>query len=793
MKSYILFLTFILSMTTAWSQQKITGTVVDAETKMPIIGAHITYGSGMGTNTDENGKFTLPCSDTLNIKVSFIGYKQLKQKASCKSGITLYLSPNTVDLESVEITATSNPDKSQLEQPMSIVKLKEMEIKRNTGIYMADAINTNVPGVFMERRTQTGGQQINIRGYGNGMGFRGVSNNFDGQGLKMYLNGIPITDAEGITVMDDIDFGSISNAEILKGPSGTLYGLAIAGVVNLQTQKAEKNKTTIGQDIMVGSYGLLRTTTSLAIGGENSSLLINYGHQEYDGFMPHTATNKNFVNLMGDFRLNEKQKLTTYIGYTNGYNQRNGELTKGQYDTLDYSGNQRYIKNDAHSAVKSFRAGFGHTYKFNEHFSNTTSFFGSAQALDNSSAGGWTDKYPVNVGLRSTFDLQFDLSDNIKLSGITGLEMQTESAHSVSYRMSADSTNLDGYNIITDTRSNQVLTSSTSSYFTQWTLSLPNGISVNAGIGISNMNLKLEDRLWAANNNHPGNTVLPTYEASYTNLLAPSFAINKTISKVASVYASYTTGYKTPVSSNILISYTGQVNKDLKPEHGTQIELGTKGSLFNNKLFYTLAVYNAKFSDKFTTQTVQDETNSVTLYSYLVNGGNLNNNGLEILVRYNAIESKTSVLKLLRPFFNLTYSDFEYQDYTYEVAENDGTTTVNDYSGKEVAGVSPLVFNAGVDADTKWGLYGNVTYNYRSSMYYTSDGLNETDPYNLLNAKIGFRKTISSFTLDAYAGANNITGTQYYNMVFVNQIPDAYIPAPNEINFFGGLNLKYTF
>ncbi|MEZ4687594.1 MAG: hypothetical protein R3B47_16495 [Bacteroidia bacterium] len=92
-------------------------------------------------------------------------------------------------------------------------------------------------------------------------------------------------------MMDDIDFGSIDNVEVSKGPSGTLYGLAIAGVVNFQTQAA-KNKTAISQDVMAGSYGLLRTTTRLAVGGEHSSLLLNYGHQEFDGFMPHVHQQK---------------------------------------------------------------------------------------------------------------------------------------------------------------------------------------------------------------------------------------------------------------------------------------------------------------------------------------------------------------------------------------------------------------------------------------------------------------------------------------------------------------------
>lgn len=702
-----------------------------------------------------------------------------------------------IELNEVEITATSDKNKSVLNQPSSIVKLEPIELKRATGLFLDDAINANVPGVFMERRTLSAGQQFNIRGYGNGMGIRGINGNFDSQGMKLYLNGIPITDAEGITVMDDIDFGSVNNVEVSKGPSGTLYGLAVAGVVNLQTQKAEKDKVSIGQDFMAGSYGLIRTTTRVAIGGENSSVLINYGHQKFDGFMVHTKSHKDFVNMMGDFVLNKKQNITSYLGYSDSYDERNGELTKEQYDTLDYSGNTKYINNNAHSAVRTFRGGIGHTYKFNEKISNTTTFFGSAQSIDQSSAGGWTDKVPLNYGLRSVFEKQFSFSENVKLSGITGIEMQKMNALTIGYAMSADSTNPGGYNIITKTNSDQATTSSTYSYFTQWTLQLAKGFSINAGVRISNMSIKLEDRLWGLSNNHPNNSKLKVYENKYNSLVSPNVAINKKINKIASAYASYSTGYKAPVGSNILISTTGQINTGLKPEKGKQIEIGTKGSMMNNRLFYTVALFNARFENKFTTVAVPNPANTVTLYSYIVNGGTLNNNGLEVLVKYKAIESKEGFIKLLQPFANVTYSNFKYGDFQFQKigknSANKDSLVVEDYTGNTVAGVSPLVYNLGVDVDTRIGLYGNINYNYRSSMFYTSDGLNETNPFSLLNAKIGFKKIIKHFEFDVYAGANNITGSQYYYMVFVNQIPDAYIPAPNEINYFGGVNLKYNF
>ena len=471
-----------------------------------------------------------------------------------------------IDLNTVEVTATSNPNKAILNQPVSIVKLNKIELTRGLGLYLDDVINTNVPGVLMERRTVSAGQQFNIRGYGNGIrGTNGVNSNFDGQGSKVYLNGIPVTDAEGITLMDDIDFGSIGNVEVTKGPAGTLYGLAIAGVINLQTQKAEKGKISVGQDVLFGSYGQRRYTTHIQIGGENSSLMVNYGHQEYDGFIVHTASHKDFVNLIGDFQVNEKQYVSAYFGYSNSYDERQGELTIDQYNSFDYSGNPAYIKNNAHSNVISFRAGLLHTYNFSKSFSNSTSVFGCGISNNASSAGGWTDKDPVNYGARTTFDLKIALGEKTRLNGIVGGELQQQYAQVIGYNMiaSPDTTNPDAYNVIGSMRSNQAYRTTTGSLFTEWSLVLPHDLTVTAGIGWSTMNINLNDRFYVANSTKPTN-----YEKTYNGMFSPHVAINKVFNKHFSVYASYCKGYKAPVSSYFFIPTTGQVNTNLKPEIG---------------------------------------------------------------------------------------------------------------------------------------------------------------------------------------------------------------------------------
>jgi iron complex outermembrane receptor protein len=791
MRQILLIAAFIMSSILIYAQKKLNGRIVDASTNAPLIGATISSGE-IATKTDREGNFEIECNSNNRIIISYVGYETLERVIkSCSEVVVISLIPSSTTLSNVEITATSSQNKSLLYQPVSISKIGITEIKRGTGLFLDDAINGNITGVSMQRRTVSAGQQFNIRGYGNGVrGTNGPQSNFDGQGYKVYLNGIPVTDAEGITMMDDIDFGSIGNVEVVKGPAGTLYGLAIAGVVNLRTIRPIVGKSSIGQETLVGSYGLLRSTTSFQTATDHSSLLLNYGYQESDGYMAHTASNKKFANFSGEFDINARQTINTYAGYSKSYDERGGELTIAQYNAGDYSGNPAYIKNNAHSKVTSFRGGVGHTYRFSNLVSNTTTVFGTGTATDVSSAGGWTDKNPLNFGLRSTFDTKFPVSNGISLSGITGAETQTEYAQVIGYTMGANPNDPNGFNIVTGIRSNQYTRSGTLSYFTEWTLALPKDLSLTAGVGNSNMKISLDDRIYAANK--------PThFEKNYSNLVSPHVAINKVFSKELSVYAAYSVGYKAPVSSYFFIPYasgvsnTGIVNTGLKPEKGTQYEVGSKGSLLHDRLNYQLALFQAKFKNKMAAVAVPNATNTATLYSYIVNSGAQNNKGIEASLSYEVYESDRGAFRMIRPFGNITYSDFKYEDYKFQFS---GTTAPVNYDGKTVAGVAKIVANLGFDLRMAYGFYANFIYNHKDPVLLTLDGANKANGYDIINSKIGFRKSLSShFDIDVYAGGNNLTGKQYYYMVFVNQLPDAYLPAPKKALLYSGLNLKYNF
>jgi iron complex outermembrane recepter protein len=805
----ILLLIFLF--TNAFAQNKIRISVVDGYTKLPLSGATIRVNNDTSASTDSDGLFFTDCGTVHSLSISFVGYQPARAVLSNCENLVVGLQPVNKSLTAVEITASSNPGKSILYQAASTTLLSPVELKRGMGLFLDDAINGNVPGVTMQRRAVSSGQQFNIRGYGNGArGTRGVSSNFDGQGYKVYLNGIPVTDAEGITTMDDLDMASIGQVEIVKGPAGSLYGLAIAGAVNLQTTRPETGKTSIGQEVLLGSYGTKRYTTVFQTASEHAAILVNYGHQLSDGFTIHNASRKDFINMTGDFNINAAQSVSAYFGYSNSYDERSGELTVTQYNEDDYSGNIEYIKRNGHSGVHTVRAGIAHAYVFNNRFSNTTSVFGSSFNSNASSAGGWTDKSAVNFGMRSTFTTRFAWTKNISLSGLTGFETQHQQAQTIGYGMVKNPLDTNAtwvygnplYWIIGPVNSNVYTTTATSSLFTEWTLTLPLDFSLTAGVGISSMKISLDDRFYSPAT--PNKT--RQYDTAYRNMLSPHIALNKVFSKRLSAYLSYNKGYKAPVSAYFFIPYstlgTGQsgiVNRQLKPEVGYQFEIGSKGEWLNGRCNWQLALFKTVFSNKMTAVAVP-YNNTTTLYSYMVNAGNQEDKGVEALIKYAVYAPAAGFIKSVTPFANLTWSDFHYKNYRFQSIGKTISTPVkdsvlaNDYINQSVAGVAKIIVNAGIDMLARNGLYANLHYFYKDGMPITSDGLINTGSYHLLNAKLGFRGNLSKhIAIETYAGINNITSTRYPIAVFVNQLPDAYIAGPSKANYYGGLNLKYVF
>ena len=106
--------------------------------------------------------------------------------------------------------------------PAAITVIGNRQFQRYGNVSLVPAFNT-VAGVRMEERSP-GSYRLSIRG-------SLLRSPFGVRNVKIYWADMPLTDAGGNTYLNLIDPNSISTAEILKGPAGSVYGAGTGGVV----------------------------------------------------------------------------------------------------------------------------------------------------------------------------------------------------------------------------------------------------------------------------------------------------------------------------------------------------------------------------------------------------------------------------------------------------------------------------------------------------------------------------------------------------------------------------------
>jgi iron complex outermembrane receptor protein len=787
------------------------GTVKDAQTNQPMSGAAVYIPhTAIAINTDAQGMFSLSSATNFDsITVSFLGYATKHIGVQDKSqNISVLLEMSTNSLSNVEILAEK--------QAQSVTTLTEMELNRSSGLSLQDAVNA-VPGVTMSSRSPWGGQHIIIRGYYPSTD-NGHTNgeNFNGLGYMLYINNIPVTDAGGATVMDDIDLGSLGKVEITKGPS-PLFGSMIAGAVNLYTPRPTPNQSSVQQQVIGGSNGLFRSNTTIMTASDNSDLWINYGHQNYDGFRLHDNSNKDYVSLAGNFYASKKNTVSAYFAYSHSYEELAGEIDSADFYGRKAVSDSNYVGNNSHVAIESFRGGVTDKYQFCKNFSNQTTVFGTGSTLNQYFAHGFTLASNQGFGGRTAFVYETKNTDKMNIEGTVGASFQKSNQSSqgdfilpfIAQPPPAFSAYTPGM-VPSDVQNYAMNTN----VFTQWSLKLPSKLTFTVGANMIVSEFGTKNLLTPTGSTYIGNPGFlpfttnslyldyPTYTKAFSPVLAPNLSVIKTFNNNVSVYASISSGFAPPVLGQMTNSM-GQVAVDLKPEKAIQYELGTKGYIGNmKKLNFQVAVYDMDITDRLVSVT----SNKVTSYT---NAGEERNMGAELFLKYNLIDDKNKAITLLRPWMSYTYSNYTYVDFKIhgkgKVAED---TIAANYSGNKEAAVAPNVFNLGVDLDTKSGFYFRGTFQYVDKVPVTFDNLHYMNSYSLLGAKVGFKKTWGKFGMDAFVGANNLLGSTYYSFIFVGQNigelaqgndphikqggGDGYIlPAPYGATFYTGLTLKY--
>ncbi|GAB3741875.1 TonB-dependent receptor PqqU [Hymenobacter agri] len=756
----------ILMSAPAWAQYTATGTVLDQQSRQPLVGAVVLVpGQTSSVATDAEGRFSLSApTEFRTVRVQLLGY--LPQEVALKASgapLSIALEPSNTGLSEVQVIGYgTGTERKLLETPAALSVVTEPELQRNNTIFLQNTLN-QVPGVRMNVRSVASQSNLVIRGIGGTYGRFGI------RGIKLYQNGIPLSEADGTTSLDDLDYTTLGRIEVIKGPASTIYGATLGGVVSFQTRKAAPG-TSLQVGTTVGSYGLFRTNTGIGVGTDKVNLLVNYGHQESQGFRDaHSNTRKDYVTVAGDFYVSDKQTVSILGTYTNVHDNFAGELDSTDFFTNYTKTAPAYVTKDIGVDAEITRLGLTHTYRFTSNFANTTSLFTTNSYSLSPVEPNFAHLQRGKRGVRSVFTYAPQVG-SVPLRLALGTEYLANQDNNKRYAISA-------VGVSGAITSDQEVKSIQTNVFAQAEANVTAHTTLTAGVSYNVVTYDIQD-LVPKTPPAQSLTGYRQFKPTYT----PRVAVLHSFNDLVSVFAQYSTGFSPPISSQISLS-TGPINPDVKPETNDNFELGSRGRVLRNFIDYDLTLFRMKVKNGLVSQT----SGGITTF---VNSGASEYKGIELALSGNLVRAEAAgQLRQLRPFVRYSYTDAEFKSYQLGA---------NDFSGKQVTGSFRNLFTGGLDVDTHVGAYLNLTAQYTDRTPMTDNNARYAAAYWLLNSKIGVRnKLFGHLAYDVYAGLDNMADVRYVASVALNQAtptgkPTYYNPGMPR-NWYAGASVNYTF
>lgn len=671
--------------------------------------------------------------------------------------------------------------------------LTSEDLNRNNPAFIEQTLGT-MAGVQVDKRTQLGGQRVVIRGYGN-------DQKFNNWGIKAYFQTIPLTTADGVTMLDDIDFSALNNIEVIKGPAATEYGGGVGGVVRfyLKDFGATLPKgVTAEQSVTGGSFNLFQTTSRINANTDRSSSFVQYTHLQSDGYRPHGASLKNYLTAFSEYRISDRQRISFFATHNFSHEETSGQIPYSDYYAGIDNGNAAYIKKNAGTRIRSTRFAVMHDAMLAKGLSLRTALFFNQYDAHSIAAGAYTQSGNPGYGLRSSINWRRSLGKDFENGLELGTEIQESSSLASSYRFTGKN----------DSIPLQVNPISGGSYFRTRTtqqnyfvlnrlrwkpydLSLTFGVSANK-IGYNRTDLLALPGLLSGYNKDL------SFDKQFAAVFTPKVALQKRW-KDQIFLIGYSEGYNAPTAATAFISGPNIANDALKPERAKMLEASVQGLLLKSKFDYQISVFQIDVTDKLAQLSAVDPSNNAP-YSYWANTGAQRNRGLEISLGYSETFNR-GPLRRITPFFNSSFYDFKYTDFKTKQG-----TAIRDFSGNQVVGVPKTRFSAGLDLAFDKGFYLNNTVFQNGDLFADFGNTNNVKAFHQYNAKLGWRHSFPKMGLDMdlYAAGNNLTNQVNYTFLFVgNAAGDSdpgsgfapgnaadVSPGPSKAYFFGGVMLR---
>ena len=351
-KNVLLIGFMFLSTLTAFSQSKVTGTVIDGDLNQPLAGANVVVkGTSKGTVTDFDGKFEISTTEKSGqIVVSYLGF--------VTKTISFTITGNSVNLGNIVVA----PDASQLEEvvvigkgiidvakerktPIAVSTIKAVEIQEKVGTADVTQAMVNTPSVYVAG--QSGGygdSRITVRG-------------FQQDNTAFLLNGQPINGMEDGKMYwsNWSGMSDIANfIQIQRGLGSSKLAISsVGGTVNFVTKATDKKEGGfVSMGVANSDYFKSTAAYNTGMNAKGFGMSIMMSHWQGDGYNQGTrGEGQNYFISFG-YKPNDKhnfnflitgapqshdqnftKRISDYLKYGRKYNNNWGTLN-GEYLSL---------------------------------------------------------------------------------------------------------------------------------------------------------------------------------------------------------------------------------------------------------------------------------------------------------------------------------------------------------------------------------------------------------------------------------------------------------------------------
>lgn len=790
-----------ISALSAWAQERgtIKGTISLSDNTAAENISIALKGTSYGTVSDAEGNFEIKSVKAGNyvLRISAIGITSVEEKITVVEGQTeirnFTLSENQQQLEEIIIENSTNKFAKTKSDIVAKMPLKDIEnpqvyntitsevLKQQVITNFDDALK-NAPG--LDKLWESTGRASDGAGYFSLRGFAVQ---------PTMVNGVP-----GLT-NGSPDPQNIESIDVIKGPSGTLFGsslISYGGLINLTTKKPYNgfggNASYTG-----GTYGLNRYTLDVntPVGtSEKVNVRLNAAYHTENSFQDAGFKKSIFVAPSLTYKANDRLSFFVNTEFYNGkstntamlFLDRSNPLRVHNMKELGYDNRRSYTSNDLYMETPSVNIQAQMNYKLSDQWTSQTILSRSSAK----SEGYYSYLYEGTstvAGIGAQAGLPFD-------SGIV-LARYITKQNSETYGTDIQQNFIGDFKIGNFRNRvvagldyfNRIVQSNNSGYvgngyvyignnLPQFTAiatvaGLPNaaqgddtGILTQAGTdallaGSASSPSKVKQEVFSAYvsdvfNFTPALSAMASLRVdrfsnddSAQTALSPKFGlVYQPILDKLSIFANYMDGFvnTSPTTNSSVGAPAQQLTFD--PEHANQFEFGAKVNLFNNKIVGSVSYYETKVTDQVYTLygPTADNPNNIQTS---IQGGAQKNKGIEFSLTANPIEG----LNIL--------AGYSYNDAILTAGDPDFVNHRPESSGPQnlVNLWASYRFNAGVLNGFGLGFGGNYA-SENKIMNRTVAGQFTLPEYTVINASAFYNVDAFTITLKM----DNITDKDYY-------------------------------